>query len=56
MKTTRTKRTYKTKGYKQIQIYISTIHAMKHSKTLLEFYYCSTDIPLCVLVCVCVCV
>ena len=31
--TTRTK-TYKTKQYKQIQIYISTIHAMKHFKAL----------------------
>ena len=28
---------HKTKQYKQIQIYMSTIHAMKHSKTLLQF-------------------
>ena len=32
--TARTKRTFKTKRYKQIQIYISTIHAIKHFKTL----------------------
>ena len=34
---TGTKNTIKTKLYKQIQIYISTIRAMKHSKTLLVF-------------------
>ena len=33
-KTAQTKRTFKTKRYKQIQIYISTIHAIKHFKTL----------------------
>ena len=35
--TAHTKRTYKTKQQKQTQIYISTIHAMKHSRRLLEF-------------------
>ena len=32
--TARTKRTFKTKWYEQIQIYISTIHAIKYFKTL----------------------
>ena len=32
-----TKRMYKTKQYKQIKIYISTIHSMKYFKTLLVF-------------------
>ena len=35
--TTCTKRTYKTKQYKQIQIYISTIDSVKYFKTLLVF-------------------
>ena len=34
---------HKTKRYKQIQIYITTIHAIKHFKTY---------IPVCVFVCV----
>ena len=37
METTRTKNTIKTLQYKQIQIQIRKIHAMKHSKTLLKF-------------------
>ena len=43
-------KTIKTKWYKQTQLYISAIHAMKHSKTLPEFYYCLTYIPVCVFV------
>ena len=35
--TMHTKRTHKSKQYKQIQIYIPTIHSMKDFKTLLVF-------------------
>ena len=46
------KQTFKTTRYKQIQIYISTIHVIKYFKTLV-FWYCLLSIPECVL-CVCV--
>ena len=35
--TTRKKRTFKTKQYKQIQIYISPVYSMKYFETLLVF-------------------
>ncbi len=46
-----TKRTFKTKRYNQIQIYIAIIHAMKH----LKHYYDSITVRQ-IILCVCVCV
>ena len=46
------KKNIQDKAVQTKQIYISTIHAMKHFKTLLWFYYCSWNNPVCVCVCV----